>query len=585
MTLHPRRTLLVLAALGVVASSVEAQITSKEVKAIEEELKRTKLSLRAAVNASQTVYVESEDGEASYVHGRSRLFPLPKTEPVEVKDVGGDREKITIDIHSARFGKGRITLYPPLGHDLGRSLVRKMIDDAFVFPNEPASSADVIGNRASRVAHARGSNHLPANADRLEFPSVKDAQAANYTACSICFRKTPLISGYGLEKTLGAMVAAQFRQVNPVSTDDELNNRVARLGNSVLASWLVPLKGYNYDFKVVENEQPNAVACPAGQIFVTTGLMKAMESDEELEAVLAHEVAHVERRHGYRTYKRAQTSAVLGALVGAMVGGAVSSKTKSASKAQSAFELVSAVGSIAGSIAIMGYNRREESEADSYSLAYMRGKTSPTAGSAFTSALAKLKYSDTINGIHGLSTGLFMSHPEIDDRLSKARGADAAVFPEGTRFSGFDSKGNLVLVVSIDSQAYFDYLDLPSPKYASRSPKRVKECQIFCSIDGTAELKAPAQISWIELEVGGKALRFDNKEDTEVRPLDSSGMNFVSDKIAGLVKGEITGVKVPLSRITRWERGGASVEPDDESEESPGDEPIVPAENSSTTPQ
>ena len=42
----------------------------------------------------------------------------------------------------------------------------------------------------------------------------------------------------------------------------------------------------------------NAFAVPGGRIFVTTGLAGALETEAALQAVLAHEIAHVESRHG-----------------------------------------------------------------------------------------------------------------------------------------------------------------------------------------------------------------------------------------------------------------------------------------------
>ncbi len=45
----------------------------------------------------------------------------------------------------------------------------------------------------------------------------------------------------------------------------------------------MPLKGYNYKFYAVDNEITNAFAVPAGKVYITTGLLNAMESDEELE--------------------------------------------------------------------------------------------------------------------------------------------------------------------------------------------------------------------------------------------------------------------------------------------------------------
>ncbi len=56
-----------------------------------------------------------------------------------------------------------------------------------------------------------------------------------------------------------------------------------------------PLRGYR--FIPVESGQVNAVGMPGGFVAVTTGLVRAVESEDELAAVLAHEIAHVQRGH------------------------------------------------------------------------------------------------------------------------------------------------------------------------------------------------------------------------------------------------------------------------------------------------
>src|SRR5512133_3364580 len=56
-----------------------------------------------------------------------------------------------------------------------------------------------------------------------------------------------------------------------------------------------PLKGYRF-IAVVSNQQ-NAVGSPGGFVVITTGLLGALRSEDELAAILAHEVAHVQRGH------------------------------------------------------------------------------------------------------------------------------------------------------------------------------------------------------------------------------------------------------------------------------------------------
>jgi beta-barrel assembly-enhancing protease len=56
-----------------------------------------------------------------------------------------------------------------------------------------------------------------------------------------------------------------------------------------------PLKGYR--FVLVDAPQVNAVGAPGGFVVVTTGALRAVRSEDELAAILAHEIAHVQRGH------------------------------------------------------------------------------------------------------------------------------------------------------------------------------------------------------------------------------------------------------------------------------------------------
>jgi predicted Zn-dependent protease len=57
-------------------------------------------------------------------------------------------------------------------------------------------------------------------------------------------------------------------------------------------------------FGVVDSTAVNAFAGPGGKILITTSLLQIMETEDELAAVLAHEVAHVVRKHHYRVIRK-----------------------------------------------------------------------------------------------------------------------------------------------------------------------------------------------------------------------------------------------------------------------------------------
>jgi hypothetical protein len=67
---------------------------------------------------------------------------------------------------------------------------------------------------------------------------------------------------------------------------------INRVGHS-----LVPTATHRYAFKVILNPVPDARALTTGTIFLTTGLLALVDTEAQLAYVLAHEIAHVEKRH------------------------------------------------------------------------------------------------------------------------------------------------------------------------------------------------------------------------------------------------------------------------------------------------
>ncbi len=90
-----------------------------------------------------------------------------------------------------------------------------------------------------------------------------------------------ILGYYGVEKK------------NPAKTQ-----YVQLVGNSLAAIYGRP--ELNYRFAILNSPTVNAYAVPGGYIFVTQGLLKKLQNESELAAVLAHEIVHVNQRHMYQ---------------------------------------------------------------------------------------------------------------------------------------------------------------------------------------------------------------------------------------------------------------------------------------------
>ena len=77
--------------------------------------------------------------------------------------------------------------------------------------------------------------------------------------------------------------------------DPAVVNYVNKVGKRIVAGLEEPL--FNYRFFVIHTHTYNAFAIPAGYIFINSGLLMAMDNEEELAGILGHEIAHVNARH------------------------------------------------------------------------------------------------------------------------------------------------------------------------------------------------------------------------------------------------------------------------------------------------
>jgi len=77
--------------------------------------------------------------------------------------------------------------------------------------------------------------------------------------------------------------------------DAALDAYVAGIGQKLLRG--LPYRAFDYQFRVVDQVEPNAFALPGGYIFVSRGLLLLANDEDELACVLGHEITHVARHH------------------------------------------------------------------------------------------------------------------------------------------------------------------------------------------------------------------------------------------------------------------------------------------------
>jgi predicted Zn-dependent protease len=208
---------------------------------------------------------------------------------------------------------------------------------------------------------------------------------------------------------------AEFIKTNKLSTNKQAVDLVRGVGTRIqkaVEQYMTQnnmadvLKGYKWEFNVVESQEVNAWCMPGGKVVVYTGILPVTRDETGLAVVMGHEIAHAIAEHG-----RERMSQQMLAEVGAAALDAALAKNS----AQTRDLWMSAYGVGAQYGALLPFSREHESEADHLGLVFMAmAGYDPNAAIAFWERMA------TASG--GEKPPEFMStHPSDETRIQQIR--------------------------------------------------------------------------------------------------------------------------------------------------------------------
>jgi len=172
------------------------------------------------------------------------------------------------------------------------------------------------------------------------------------TALGACATITPQ-----QEVQLGLQQAREINQQLPIVSDAALEQYINSLGDQLVRQ---ARRQFDYTFYIVNTDAVNAFALPGGFVYVNRGLIEQTENLSELAGVLAHEIAHVEERHGAEQLERAQTANLVVAIPYFLTGRTPTGLERAA------------VG-IAGTAYLTRHSREAEREADRVAVSLLVG--------------------------------------------------------------------------------------------------------------------------------------------------------------------------------------------------------------------
>lgn len=166
---------------------------------------------------------------------------------------------------------------------------------------------------------------------------------------------------------------------------------------------------FAYTVKVIDDGEPNAFTFPGGFMYVTTGLLKMAQSEHELAAVLAHEIAHNTRFHAIRMIRKESQLSIpilLTTLAAIFIRGETTAQVA---------QVVSGVIQVL----MLGYSRDMEREADEAAFTYLQKSGFKPVG--LLTFFEKLERAEKRTFPPNFLPGYWTTHPALDERIDQVK--------------------------------------------------------------------------------------------------------------------------------------------------------------------
>ncbi len=523
------------------------------------DLKDQERVLRHSYNTSDTVYLRVGGTVVHVIRKGDALFPTIVDEPVKIVDASVFYGGVRLRIESAGLGKARLEIRTVDDVPLTIEMLDAVIQRMFISPND--SFPAVLIDPESNWAHLNGCNHLYIQDVTQTFFSLDEAEAAGHPKCPLCFQAIRRFSIGTIERELGYQMAAWIRAQYASSRNRAEQQRLWRVGQSVVESWPWPIPSeFRIHFTLLESGVRNAFAAAHGEIFVTSSMLRMTENDAELEVIIAHEIAHVLRHHSYLILQRMrQTRAIAGAASTAIAFG-TGLNLRNDKTTMRLFDLAPV---LAQEVIATGYGQLAEEEADAITEIYMHTRKIPRK--TIEDLFKKLQY---VNDIYSRDSGfLFLpEHPDLDTRLEMLERSQIRKLDPPLIYAGYNREGECVATVHLDLERIVEPRRVPlSPLDKKRQTVRSHKTdekledsrhELIGFIETTSLLGGTEKLGAVTLQSSNRGRqRYANRNVAEVLPNALSGLflRCMAEEHPAFI-GEVEEFEMDVPNVVRWER-------------------------------
>ena len=239
---------------------------------------------------------------------------------------------------------------------------------------------------------------------------ISNSQANSIKRSSKAIEKTQQELTPEQEYYIGRAVAATVFQTYQPLDRPGANNYLNLLGQSLAAFSNRPETFGGYHFLLLDSNEVNAFAAPGGLILVTRGMLRCCESEDELAAVLAHEICHVEMKHGLKSIKQGRLTEAFTILAAESAKQLGSEELASLTR-----NFEASVGDVVMTLTTSGYSREQERKADIGAVRILR-----RAGYSEAAIITMLQRMDE-RLAHAGGLGFAKTHPSARSRANALR--------------------------------------------------------------------------------------------------------------------------------------------------------------------
>lgn len=218
-----------------------------------------------------------------------------------------------------------------------------------------------------------------------------------------------LVSDADMDK-MGASAFNQIKSSGKLANDPARTRYVRCVANALIAQLPPPARSQTWEVVLIADDSANAFALPGGKVGVHTGLLKVAKDQDQLAAVIGHELGHVISRHAAeRVSQQFATDTAL--------------KAANAATGGERQQLLGLLGLGAQAGVILPFSRRHESEADVLGQRYM-------AQAGFDPNAAAALWQNMVAQGGGSRVPAWIStHPDPQQRIQSLRAAAPGLMP------------------------------------------------------------------------------------------------------------------------------------------------------------